>query len=90
MEEVQRGWVKHPFRNMVVKAAKGGGYKIYCKFKKISCAKCEYGRANQRCIRKWCAKCCKKKKWNVRSINTALHKRGKQQQLQSSNETVCL
>ena len=61
MEEVQRGWVKHPFRNMVVKAAKGGGYKIYCKFKKISCAKCEYGRANQRCIRKWCAKCCKKK-----------------------------
>lgn len=62
VETVQREWEQKPFRNMVVRSAKGGGYEIRREYKKLNCSKCEHGRANARCIGKWCSKCCRAQK----------------------------
>lgn len=61
METIQKSdWEQQPFRNMVAMAVSKGGYEIRREYKKLDCSKCEHGRANARCVGKWCAKCCRK------------------------------
>ena len=60
VHNMHREWYQRPFKNILVKYAKGGGYNIRHDFKKLDCENYDYGRGNTRHVGIWCANRCRK------------------------------